>query len=236
MKSDAHSVRGKQRGNVLQAYRARGHNKNDLSLLYSVKTGRDWIVKSDRRLVHWIYFLETNSDVQCFDLAPPETCTVEGEEVSGLHLAATVQYFDGRHEWHGICSPPEARGRDCIALPNPNIELNSNAATSAGATYRNFEDDELKACANEAVHWLKPLAMASTLRTGKYIHEIAVVATCLSTRARGTLREVLGELSDFDPAIVMGLLVKMRIQGLVCFDLKEQSFGYDTQWKWTGHT
>jgi hypothetical protein len=90
--------RQRQRGGV--AYRGRGHRNTNLSLVYSVKTNRDWIVNNDRRLVHWLTFLQSDPSVKWFDLDPSR----DGEaSVARANVdCVEVHRVDGGKEWHRV--------------------------------------------------------------------------------------------------------------------------------------
>src|SRR3546814_8184392 len=47
--------------------RGRGQRNNNIFLDDSVKTEQDWVLHGDRHLVHWIYYLETDTEVKTFD-------------------------------------------------------------------------------------------------------------------------------------------------------------------------
>lgn len=64
------SLKSSLRQSVIGAYRARGRGNSNLWLVYSPKTDTDWLIPSDRQLVHWLYFLESNPEVRSFNLAP----------------------------------------------------------------------------------------------------------------------------------------------------------------------
>ncbi|MET3139971.1 hypothetical protein AAKU61_004355 [Undibacterium sp. GrIS 1.2] len=77
MPKKTRSPKSLQRLRVFDAYRGRGHQNSNLWLVYSVKTQRDWILPSDRQLVHWIHYLETNPLVKWFDLAPEKNLSTD---------------------------------------------------------------------------------------------------------------------------------------------------------------
>ena len=52
----------------MRAYRYRGRRDQQLYLAYSVETDRDWILPSNYRFLHWLLYLETDSDIVTFEL------------------------------------------------------------------------------------------------------------------------------------------------------------------------
>lgn len=82
------SMKSSVRKKVRAAYRSRGQGNSNLWLVYSAKTGSDWILPSDRQLVHWASFLEANSDVRTFDLAPEPILSEDENEARATELDA----------------------------------------------------------------------------------------------------------------------------------------------------
>src|SRR5690606_23397495 len=66
----------RQRARVLEAYRGRGHRNSNLWLVYSVKQDQDLLLHSDRSMVHWLTFLESDPDVTGFAPIPDELSSV----------------------------------------------------------------------------------------------------------------------------------------------------------------
>ncbi len=90
------SPRSTLRRLIPDAYRARGHRVNNLWLVYSPKTDRDWLLPSDRQLVHWLVFLESNPEVLSFDLAPKPIISHDSNAPRAIELDAIAIYRD-RH-------------------------------------------------------------------------------------------------------------------------------------------
>jgi hypothetical protein len=160
MPGQTQSLRSKQRSNIFHAYRARGHKNNNLWLVHSVKINRDYILPSDRQLIHWIHYLETDRSVKMFDLMPKAVISIDAEEVRGTELDATVIYLNGDIEWHEVKSAESEKSPE-----KSQLQAQASAANSAGVKYRVFTDQDLKPHVVTSVRWLKAIAYASVIQT-----------------------------------------------------------------------
>lgn len=124
------SPRSKLRRSIPDIYRARGHRVNNLWLVYSPKTDRDWLLPSDRQLVHWLVFLESDRDVLSFDLAPDPVISHDEIESRATELDAIAIYRDRHVEWHEVKAGATLRDSD-----RSQFQAQVAAAHKAGATY-----------------------------------------------------------------------------------------------------
>lgn len=141
MAEQSASPRSKQRLRILDAYRGRGRKDNNLFLVYSVKTDRDWILPSDRQFVHWIVFLETAPNVKTFNLAPDIVFAQDEKELRGTELDAEVAMFDGHTEWHEVKSSESE-----LEAHRSQLLAQAAAAWREGTKYRLFTDRDLTPC------------------------------------------------------------------------------------------
>lgn len=224
------SPKNNQRLCVFDAYRGRGRRNNDLFLVYSVKTDRDWILSSDRQLVHWVHYLETAPEVQSFDLAAPQTLPKVAKTVSHKDFFnARVLLRDGETELHTIQS-----GKIDKLLADTQISAESAATSKPIEKTRVFTDTELEPFVRSSVRWLKPIAYAATIRGQEYPRALHMLVDILETHAIGQIRHIFSELNtnEHDAAVVLGLLVRLAIQGLIRLDLDTYGFSYATRWEW----
>lgn len=229
MAKGGRSPRSSLRRSIPEAYRARGHRVNNLWLVYSVKTDRDWILPSDRQLVHWVAILETDPDIVTFDLAPELVVSRDDRETRATELDATAVFRDHHVEWHEVKAGTERQAAD-----RSQFIAQETAAHEAGAQYRIFNDVELGPKAREAVRWLKAIGFASAIRGQEHNACRIALATCLDTFKSGHIRTIIGHLNGFDPPIVYGMLVRFAITGIIRLDLSERSFGLATRWRLNG--
>lgn len=224
------SPKNNQRMRVFDAYRGRGRRNNNLFLVYSIKTDRDWILSSDRRLIHWVHYLETNPDVRSFDLDASEILPKGAKKVSSDNcFDARVVLRDGETELHIIQS-----GK--INKHLTDTQISAESATTSKSTEKNrvFTDAELKPFVRSSVRWLKPIAFAATIRGQEYPRELFMLVDILESHANGQILQIFSELNtnEHDVAVVLGLLVRLAIQGQVRLDLDTCGFSYATRWEW----
>jgi hypothetical protein len=217
------SPRANLRHSIPAAYRARGRKVNNLWLIYSVKTDRDWILRSDRQLVHWLYFLETDPQVISFYLAPEPVPSHDDKAVGAADLDAIAVFRDRHVEWHEIKAGNRSQ-----------IPTQETAAREAGAQYRIITDTELVQNSRVAMRWMKALGYAATIRGQEQNSCRIALASCLNTLKSGHIHELIFELEGFDPEIVLGMIVRLAIGGTIHVDLVDQSLGLATRWELNG--
>jgi len=228
MSEKDHTLKSKQRSNIFHAYRVRGHRNNGLYLVYSVKANRDFVLSSDRQFVHWMHYLETNQNVKCFDLTPDAIISVDQNEAKSTELDAVVENIDGSIEWH------EVKSGDREIVPGKSQLQAQAAAQNEGVRYVTYSDKDLKPHAIESLRWLKAIAFASVLRGQEQIQSTLSLLPILQSNQVGTVRDILFEMNEYDPAVIQGLVVRFAIQGHIELDLNKRSFGLNTNWHWRG--
>lgn len=220
------SLRARQRQSIHSAYRARGHRNNNLWLVYSVKTDRDWLLPSDRQLVHWICTLEANPQVRTFDLAPEQIQSYDARENRATELDSIVYFTDGHIEWHEVKAGEAINNADYRSQ----LQAQAAAAQQQGMIYRVFSDAELQPQATLAVRWLSALGYAAALRDQLATPTLVAVQSVILARKQGTIAEVLSDLSMHDEMTVMGVLVRIALHNGITLDLSTRSFGRSTRW------
>lgn len=227
MATRSQSPRSQQRVRVFDAYRGRGRRNNNLWLVYSVKTQRDWILSSDRQLVHWIHYLETASSVKWFDLNSDESVSPEIENGGWSERNADVVLIDGSKEWHQVNA-----GGVGTNHPQPYAEITHSETGSQIPRRRVFGDDDLKPHVTLAMRWLKALGYAAAIRDQDHTALFLALLPILQSLRHGTVRHISNSMAEFDPATLYGSLVRLAIQGHVDLDLTESGFCYATPWHW----
>lgn len=223
------SPRSTLRRSIPEAYRARGHHLNDLWLVYSPKTDRDWLLPSDRQLVHWLIFLESDREVLSFDLAPEPIMSCDANEHRATEIDAIALYRDRHLEWHEVKAGTALQGTD-----RSQFQAQVSAAQKAGATYRIINDKELGPNARLAIRWLKAIGYAAVIRGQEHGPCRSALVAYLNEKKNGYVRSIIYELQAFDTAVVLGLLVRLTLSGIVCLDLEDRSFGLGTNWRLYG--
>lgn len=217
--------KSRARQSLLKRYRSRGHRNSNLWLVFSVKTARDWIVDSDVRLIYWLLHLESNPDVQSFDL-DPEITSHSSRGVPRTRIDAEVLYKDGHAEWHRI-SDTAVSGQ-----PSQADQLADALASKCSRPLRLISRSELSHRNQEAMHWLTALAYAAVLRNETNQPTVNALATLLHQNpAGGTVKEILEMLTHHDQATLVGIIIRLAITGTIHLDLTKKPFGYLTEWQ-----
>lgn len=219
------SPRSSLRKSIRDISRSRGHRNNNLWQDYSVKTDRDWVFPSDRQFIHWLYYLEGNPDVVTFDLAPGVVISSDDKEQRGTELDAIAIFRDGHKEWHEVKA-----GNELLESDSSQFTAQRKAASEENATYLIFNDRQLIPVAISAMRWLKALSFAKEIRDEAHTDcRIAVVQYAMHSQA-GSIGSLLNAVGNHDESVVLGVLVRLAVEGVVALRLDEMSFGYRTRW------
>lgn len=176
---------------------------------------------SDRHLVHWIYFLETDPTVKFFELE------AESSLAGGRYWAVVVQFMSGTRAIHQIGHRQAERNGDIA--PSDSDALSAEASSMKR---RIFSDEELQPVVKTSLRWLKPIAFAAALRDQEYTCQTLLLLEHFKQQTSGDIGRVLGaaEVCEHEPAIILGLIVRLCIKGHIRLDLTAQGFGHRTPW------
>lgn len=224
------SMKSTLRKAIMEAYRSRGRGVSNLWLIYSAKTNSDWILPSDRQLIHWLYFLEANPNVRTFDLAPEPILSEDENETRATELDALVTTRMGQVEWHEVKA---GRGKTDPAHSSQ-ATAQARAAAKEHATYLRFDDTELKPKAKIAMRWAKAMSFAAAIAGQEYISCRTSMLLVFKRRRSGTVRQLLEDLAECDSAVVHGMLVRLAVTGIVRIDLSVATYGLTTHWIYHG--
>lgn len=215
MAKSSASPQSQQRLRVFDAYRGRGRRTNDLWLVYSVKTDRDWILSSNRQLVHWLVFLETAPSVKSFDFSPTERETSDDVTVA-------VVLANGSKERHLVIADRAEVLKD----------VNSEANDRQSEGFRIYSDIDLRPQVQLAMRWMKAIAFAAALRDKEHMPLRLALLPLLRSMECGLIGQLVEELSGFENSLVVGMLVRLAIEGHVKIDLLPFGFCSATPWAW----
>lgn len=225
MPTTQQSPRSTLRRSIRETYRARHHGNSNLWLVYSVKTDRDWLLPSDRQLIHWLYFLESNPEVTTFDLAPEPIISADDKETKASEFDAIVVYNDGHIECHEVKAGDKLNCDD-----RSQLLAQANAASQNNLKYSIFNDQDLRPVARIAMRWIKPLGFAEVLRGQEHGPCRSALSAYFRQHQIGTVHTLLTQHSQFDPSIAIGIMIRLAVSGIVRFDLTRRSFGLQTSW------
>lgn len=211
----AQTLPSRQRARVLDAYRGRGHRNSNLWLVYSVKQDQDILLHSDRSLVHWLTFLETDPSVVGFR---PLTEEMSAALKVGPATAMVLERKNRQLEVH------------VLAAGDPGVPT---VETGVGiATVRVITVDELQVRSRVALRWLKAIGYAGLFRYQDMTPVMNELAAVLMRRWSGTLNDLTDDLPGHDRAAVYGAIVKAAIHGHVELDLTSHGLCGASGWKW----
>lgn len=185
---------------------------NNPWLGYSVKIDRDVMFDSDRRLLHWISFLETERSVREFELSPPR------EKTPGVSrgVAAIVETAAQQVEWHVLV--------DCADDGEP-ISTNPSCQN-----IRRISEEDLRRTARMAIRWMKPIAFASAIRGMELNACRQALVTYFAEKRSGEILQVLAEFDVFPAAMLLGMFARLSIEGVIDINLADRPFGNHTVW------
>lgn len=216
----ARSPRSRQRLNVVGAYRARGHANGNLWVVYSPKTNGDFVLASDRALIHWACCLEGDAQVAHYESAD---CTSAGPGVGSGAPAWRVRYRNGHLERHRV-----GRAADGAVLSDQ-----AGSGQPAEGAARVFGEDDLRALATQANAWLKVIAHAAVLRDSKQRPVTHALGALLRGQRQGSVGAVLAALSVFDAPLVLAVLCRLALQGQCRLEAQVSGLTLGTRWTWT---
>lgn len=210
-----------QRQRIFDAYRGRGHRNNNLFLVYSIKTDQDWVLPSDRHLVHWIYFLETDPNVKFFELA------AESHDERTPTWAVDVLLACGDRVTHKLGHPSARRNVSKFEQINDDSDVQDSHIRC-----RVFSDENLEPVVKTSLRWLKPIAFAAALRHQEYSRQTLVLLEYFNRHLNGHIGQIFteGEICEYEPAVIFGLVVRLAIRGYIQLDLTSYGFGRGTPW------
>lgn len=220
------SLKSSARKTVLQHYRSRGHSNNNIWLIYSVKTDSDWILNSDRLYIYWLYFLEFNPEVVSFDLSPDFIKSDKSLENDFKNINSTVSLKDGSIEWHEIRSGDQEP--DSIYFDKTSLKM--AALIKQPFSFKFFNDLKLKPVAKIALRLAKALTYAATIRDVSYAPSRTALVMSIHELKKGVIRQLLEKLNAYDQSVILGLIVRLTIEGVMRLDLDKSTFGLSTKW------
>lgn len=216
------SLKSGIRKSVINAYRARGRGNSNIWLIYSEKTQSDWLLTSDRQLIHWIINLELNACVQTFDFSPEPIITHDGSEDRKLEVDVIVTKNEGLQEWHKVSSG--------ISTSNSKHEALERAAALAKVSYKSFDDNDLKPKVKVAMRWIKAIGFSTAIRGNEQAATNIALVLLLKEWKQGVVGALLEKLVSYDRAVVLGLIVRLTVKGVISINLEKMPFGLRTPW------
>lgn len=208
------SLPSRQRARVLETYRSRGHRNSNLWLAYSVKQDQDLLLHSDRSLVHWLAFLETDPSVVGFR---PITDELSAQLKVGPGAATILERRGRGLEVHLL-----AGGQPTVTAVETGV---------GPARVRAISAEELQAHARVALRWLKAIGYVGLFRFRDMTAVRNQLVPCIMRRVSGKVDDLVEDLPGFDRAALYAALVTAAIEGNVELDLTTHGLCGASRWK-----
>jgi hypothetical protein len=214
------------RGKLAEAYSVRGHHKSSLWYVYSPRTDRDWVLKSD---LEWGHFLLAESDprVCTIDYAPAPEIVRVGDENHSTVLDAIVTFKDDDVvEWREIKSSESIKNLDIRTQHQ--WEAQVEAASQKGVRYVRFTEQEIFACPQRIANWSRIIAWLSAVRGRSLYSQHLEVAALLNARGSVSLGEIHQLGSGPESACYIAAALKGVQDALFISDLDEKPLNKNT--------
>ncbi|NVD97942.1 hypothetical protein [Massilia sp. BJB1822] len=201
------------RGKLASAYGQRGHHNSPLWYVYSPRTDRDWVIRSDLGIEHFV-LTEADSDVIDVDYSPE----LEIPALGAVKFDAIVRYRDGAVQWHHVSNGnSKANGEATTRL-----QLLSDAAEHAGAHLLCIDHQYLNQNPQRLWNWQRAIAWMSAARGTALAPYMTELGTFVHAREVATL----GEITQLGPrersALYVAAAFRLAQQGDFNCDLDER--------------
>jgi len=199
------------RDSLYKHYKARGRKKYNLWLVYSPKLNRDIIIDSDKQLIYWLHFLESDPTVESFLLH---------DKQNRADPDFFVTFRGGERRADFLQLPPESNLKPSVTYFDNKVWEN-----------RFIQEDELIKTSQQAQRWLKPIMFAAAIREQQLLplHNTLIIAE--HKYKSGILADLLAESSGHDSMKVLGMVMRHFTEGRILLELSNATFGNNTPWK-----
>lgn len=169
------------RGKLAAAYGQRGHHNSPLWYVYSPRTDRDWVLRSDLCLEH---FVLTEADPSVIDVNySPE---LDVPTLGPIKFAAIVHYSDGAVQWHHVSNEHVKPNSEAAS----HQLLLADAAEHAGAQLRCMDQQFLNQNPQRLWNWQRAIAWMTAARGTALAPYMTELATFVHAREVATLGEL----------------------------------------------
>lgn len=213
------------RGKLAEAYSARGHHKSSLWYVYSPRTDRDWVLRSD---LEWGHFLLAESDplISIIDYAPAPDIVRVGDEDHATVFDAKIIFKDGGDEWRDIKSSDSIKNLDIKTQHQ--WEAQTEAALKNRVRYVRLTEQEIYACPQRIANWARVIAWLSAVRGRSLYQQHLEVVALLNARGSVSLGEIHQLGSGPESACYIAAALKGVQDGLFISDLDKKPLNKNT--------
>jgi len=218
-----------RRISVTPAIRARARHQSNIWVFDSPKIGRRFATAGDVAFMH-IVLLEGNVDVVAYEPTPQSVTGIVGGEPYETTLDAIVFFEDGREEWWEFKRASQA-GPSRTGRSRKQLEAQSEAASSAGKTYRILTEMELAGKEILFDNWLHLCAAITRVRGRPRYREAELLYARMQHGQNCRLDELM-KCDGIDPALMLGSIAGMLAKGILKADLAVSLFGRSSMLAW----
>lgn len=213
------------RGKLASAYSERGHHRSNLWYVYSPKTGRDWVLRSDLEWGHFV-LAESDPEIRDIDYAPPVELARVGDEDSATTLDAIVTLRNGEIEWREI-KPSDAIKKGDIRSQRQ-WDAQAEAAFQKGVHYVRFTEHEIYANLQRIANWTRVVAWLSAVR-GRSLHaESVAIAAMLHAHGSASIGEIQALARGAESVCFVAAAFKGIQDGFFASDLNDRPLNTNT--------
>lgn len=148
------------RGKLAAAYGQRGTGPNSLWYVYSPRSQRDWVLRSD---LEWDHFVLAESDptIASCSYEPSQQSLPSNGKLLDIPVDAIITYADGGVEWRRVrfASTPEE-----AVLPDGHYEQCVDAAKQVGVTYKLWTEETIRKNGVLLANWRRAIAWMAAAR------------------------------------------------------------------------
>lgn len=210
------------RGQLAQAYDARGGHQSILWFQFSPKANRDFVLSSDLEYGHFL-LVESDTSIAEVDYAPAKRVARVAGEVLATCVDAEVVLKSGEVVWREVkCSEDIEQGAANRASLQILVQL--QAAKDAAVTHEVLTEKEIFANPQRIRNWHRIVAWLAATREWALHDYSTEVAILMRRHGRVEFRHVLA-LGKPEEAPLYGSALLYQVQrGSYCSDLDDKPF------------
>lgn len=169
------------RGKLAGSYGQRGHQNSALWYVYSPRTDKDWVLRSDRCFDH---FVLTEADPTVIDVN--YSPGLDLPTLGSVKFAAIVQYNDGAIQWHHVAAEEAEPNSEAASR----LLLLGDAAEHSGAHLKCFSPEDLYQNEQRRWNWQRAIAWMTAARGTALAPYMTEIAAFVHPRGSATLGEI----------------------------------------------
>ncbi len=217
------SLKSKLRGKLMSSHGARRNTRNNIWIVYSLKTGGDITLASNNECIYWASQLETSPDIKSFRFGYELKARYPWEEKFRKREFVLVESKSGARELHQLISGVNENATAEVVVRDDH----NNEDT---LTVILFNTKDIGKLAMSATRWLQTMAFSNQIVGEICSAESDLVNLFVRSRLTGTVGMLLDHLNHQDSMKILGVFVREVLQGTIELDFGTHCFGRNTAW------